>query len=557
MPYVVTQSCCSDASCVIACPVNCIHPAPGEPGFAEAEMLYVDPLSCVDCGACVTACPVDALKPHTKLTEAELPFVELNRLYFAQNPHADRTPLALVPAPRVLPTEGVRVAVVGSGPAGLYAADELLKHPGVTVDVFDRLPTPYGLARAGVAPDHQHTKQVSRLFAAVEGQPGFRYRLNVEVGTDLTHEDLTERYDGVIYAVGASTDKRLGIPGEDLLGSISATDVVGWYNGHPDHQDVSVDLGGDRVVIVGNGNVALDVARVLTADVEALAGTDIADLPLATLRGSRVEEVVVLGRRGPAEAAFTMPELVGLAGLDGIDVVVETQGADLDLSTARGRLLAELANRPRRPGRRRVVLSFCTTPVRILGSGAVNGIQVERTRLEVVEGRTVAIGTGETEILATQMVLRSVGYRGTAIPGLPFDDESGAVPHTAGRVEPGVYVAGWIKRGPSGFIGTNKSCSEETVTSFLDDLAAGVLVRAAGTRREVDDWLDLVAPEQVDLSGWRAIDAAEREHGARSERPRVKILETETMLRIAHDTPEARRRAARAGGLRQRLRLGS
>ncbi len=489
MPYVVTQSCCSDASCVIACPVNCIHPAPGEPGFAEAEMLYVDPRACVDCGACATACPVDALKPHTTLSADELPFIELNRLYYAENPHADRTPLAVVPTPRSLPTEDVRVAVVGSGPAGLYAADELLKHPGVTVDVFDRLPTPYGLARAGVAPDHQHTKQVTRLFAAIEGQPGFRYRLGVEVGAagsaDLTDTELAERYHGVIYAVGASADKPLGIPGEDLLGSLAATEVVGWYNGHPDHQDAPIDLGGERVVVVGNGNVALDVARILTADPDSLAATDIADLPLATLRGSRVREVVVLGRRGPAEAAFTVPELVGLAGLTEVDVVVETGGVPLDTATAKGRLLAEIAARPTSADRRRIVLRFCSAPVRVLGSEAVTGIEVERTALTTVGGRVVATGTGETEVLEAALVLRAVGYRGLPVPGLPFDETTATVPNDRGRVEPGLYVAGWVKRGPTGFIGTNKACSEETVASFLDDLAAGLVPAPDGDRAEM------------------------------------------------------------------------
>lgn len=545
MPYVVTQSCCSDASCVIACPVNCIHPAPGEPGFAEAEMLYVDPQACVDCGACATACPVDALKPHTKLTAEELPFIELNRLYFAEQPHADRAPLALIAEPRRLPTEDVRVAIVGSGPAGLYAADELLKHPGVTVDVFDRLPTPYGLARAGVAPDHQHTKQVSKLFAAIEGQPGFRYRLNVAIGSDLTHEDLTERYHGVVYAVGASRDKALGIPGEDLLGSLAATEVVGWYNGHPDHQDAAVDLGGERVVIVGNGNVALDVARVLTADPDSLAATDIADLPLATLRGSRVEEVVVLGRRGPADAAFTLPELIGLAGLPGIDVLVETGGAELDLTTPKGRLLAEIAARPRRSGRRRIVLRFCATPLRVVGTNAVTGLLVERTRTEVVDGRTVAVGTGETEILDAQMVLRSVGYRGTALPGLPFDDATGTVPNDRGRVEPGVYVAGWIKRGPNGFIGTNKSCSEETVDTFLDDLAAGTLAVSGDTRAEVDAWLDAAVPWSIDLLGWQTLDAEERRRGAEQGRPRAKLLDVAEMMQVAGAARGGRRRGLR------------
>jgi len=542
MPYVVTQSCCSDASCVVACPVNCIHPAPGEPGFAEAEMLYVDPSACVDCGACVTACPVDALKPHTKLTDAELPFIELNRLYFEENPHADRAPVAVIGSPRAAPTDDVRVAVVGSGPAGLYAADELLKHPGVTVDVFDRLPTPYGLARAGVAPDHQHTKQVSKLFAAIEGQPGFRYRLNVEIGTDLSLEDLTERYHGVVYAVGAASDKPLGIPGEDLLGSLAATEVVGWYNGHPDHQDAAVDLGGERVVIVGNGNVALDVARILTADPATLAGTDIADLPLATLRGSRVQEVLVLGRRGPAEAAFTLPELVGLAGLADVDVLVDLRGTELDHTSAKGRLLAELAARPVHGARRRIVLRFATAPVRVLGTEAVSGIELERTRLETVDGRTVAVGTGETEVIEAQLVLRSVGYRGTPVDGLPFDEVAGTVSNVRGRVSTGVYVAGWIKRGPNGFIGTNKSCSEETVASFLDDLARGALGDPGSTRDEVDAWLDETVPWSIGLEGWRALDVEERRRGAAQGRTRAKILDVAEMVRVAGDTPDPRNR---------------
>ncbi|MBO9521280.1 MAG: FAD-dependent oxidoreductase [Nocardioidaceae bacterium] len=523
MPYVVTQSCCSDASCVLACPVNCIHPAPGEPGFAEAEMLYVDPRACVDCGACATACPVDALKPHTTLTEAELPFVELNRLFYAEHPHADRTPLALVPQRRGLVGQDVRVAVVGAGPAGLYAADELLKHPGVTVDVYDRLPTPYGLVRAGVAPDHQHTKQVTQLFAAIEGQPGFRYRLGVEVGRDVTHEELERRYHAVFHTVGAAADRTLDIPGEDLLGSVSATEVVGWYNGHPDHADVPVDLGGERVVVVGNGNVALDVARVLTADPVALAATDLADLPLATLRGSRVREVVVLGRRGPAEAAFTLPELVGLAGLRDVDVVVES-AEPFDLTTPKGRLLAELAVRPRREGVRRIVLRFRTAPARILGADAVTGVEVEHTL------------TGELTTIEASLVIRSIGYRGRPVAGLPFDEVAGVVPHQAGRVRPGVYVAGWVKRGPSGFIGTNKSCAEESVSSFLEDLAAGALVSPAEQPRAI--------PGEIDLDGWRAIDAEERRRGALQGRPRVK-LDVAEQTTIAHAARPRGKRALR------------
>ncbi|MET3963651.1 ferredoxin--NADP+ reductase [Marmoricola sp. OAE513] len=555
MPYVVTQSCCSDASCVVACPVNCIHPAPGEPGFAEAEMLYVDPKACVDCGACTTACPVDALKPHTKLTDAELPFLALNRLYFENQPHADRTPLALVPAVRAVDRD-IRVAVVGAGPAGLYAADELLKHAGVSVDVFDRLPTPYGLARAGVAPDHQHTKQVTKLFAAIEGQPGFRYRLNVEVGPDsaagVTHEWLTQRYDGVIYAVGASRDRSLGIEGEHLLGSVSATDVVGWYNGHPDAQDTPVDLGGDRVVIVGNGNVALDVARILTADPDSLLPTDTAALPLATLRGSKVSEVVVLGRRGPAQAAFTVPELIGLAGLDDVDVIIDNGGEAIVADSAKTALLAELAERAPRPGRRRIVLRFQTAPVRILGQESVSGLEVARTRLTETDGRVHAVATDEVEVIEASMVLRSVGYRGVAVDGLPFDETSGTVPNTNGRVVPGTYVAGWIKRGPSGFIGTNKACSEETVAALLDDAQAGLLGEPLGTRAELEDFF--AGTDVVDLAGWQAIDRHELALGAASGRGRVKLLDVAEMLAVTR--AEVPRRRVGGGG-RQRWPLGS
>jgi len=477
MPYVVTQSCCSDASCVVACPVNCIHPAPGEPGFAEAEMVYVDPRSCVDCGACATACPVGAIKPHTSLAEAELPFIALNESYYGDFPHADRTPLAVVPRQRQRETSGLRVAVVGAGPAGLYTADELLRHPGVTVDVYDRLPTPYGLARSGVAPDHPDTRRVVDLFAAIESQAGFAYQLGVEVGTDVTADELGRHYHAVVHAIGAIGDRSLGIPGEDLPGSLPATTLVQWYNGHPDHRDTLVDLGHERVVVVGNGNVALDVARVLTADPASLAGSDIAPGALATLRGSRVEEVVVLGRRGPTEAAFTMPELIGLAGLRDVDVLV-SGGAAFTGDSPKTALLRELSRRTPRPGRRRIVLRFRTAPVRILGDEQVTGVEVASTD---ERGRPV----GEPETLGAGMVLRAVGHRVLPVSGLPYDDAAGRIPHEGGRVRAGAYVAGWLKRGPSGFIGTNKSCAAETVAALLDDHEAGLLPEPEGSLADV------------------------------------------------------------------------
>jgi ferredoxin--NADP+ reductase len=541
--YVVTQSCCADASCVIACPVNCIHPAPGEPGFATAEMLYVDANSCVGCGACATACPVEAIKPDSTLTPDEQPFLAINAEYYECFPHQPRPPLAIVPQQRRLAHQGsFRVAVIGAGPAGLYTADDLLTHPEISVDVYDRLPTPYGLVRAGVAPDHQHTKAVEKLFRQIEEQPSFRYFLGVDVGRDVSLAELEEHYDAVVYTVGASADRQLGIPGEDLVGSMSATDLVGWYNGHPDKQDLLVDLGTERVVVVGNGNVALDVARILTADPVALEVTDIAALPWAALSRSRVREVVVLGRRGPAEAAFTVPELVGLCGLAEagvIDVVVRAgPGGDLDAvdgDDIRTRLLKDLAARPRTPGRRTVVLRFLTAPVRLLGDDRVTGIEVTGTRLEQgADGRAVAVPTGETEVIETGLVLRAVGYRGLPVTDLPYDEVTGVVPHDRGRVRPGLYVAGWVKRGPTGFIGSNKGCAQETVARILDDLDSG-----ATTGRDADEEAIVAlvsgrSPQVLGLDGWRAIDAEERRRGERRGRPRAKLVEVSEMLRVAH-----------------------
>ncbi|VXB35086.1 FAD-dependent oxidoreductase [Nocardioides sp. AX2bis] len=545
MPYVVTQSCCADASCVVACPVNCLHPAPGEPGFAEAEMLYVDPDSCVDCGACATACPVDAVVPHTALTPDQEPFRQLNADYFAVFPHRDRTPLAVVPRQRRLRASGpFAVAVVGAGPAGLQVADELLRHPEVTVDVLDRLPTPYGLVRSGVAPDHQATKQVERLFAMIEDQPGFGYLLGVEVGRDVRLAELAGAYDAVVYAVGASADRRLDVPGEDLAGSVAATDLVGWYNGHPDRRALAVDLSHERAVVVGNGNVALDVARVLTLDPAVLAGTDVSTEALAVLRTGGVREVVVLGRRGPAQAAFTVPELVGLRGLaeaGRLEVVVDTGGEALG-TTPRERVLAEIAALPRpAAGTPRVVLRFLTRPVEVLGDAAgerVTGLRVERTRLVEVDGRVTAVATGLTEDLATGLVVRSVGYRGHPVTDLPYDDVTGTVPHERGRVRTGVYVAGWVKRGPTGFIGTNKTDAQETVEVLLDDLDVGHRADAVdgpAARARRTDLRRRLRRESgaLDLAAWRRLDAEERRRGEVLGRPRVKVLDPGEAAAIA------------------------
>ncbi|MCF3940546.1 4Fe-4S binding protein [Gordonia tangerina] len=496
MPHVVTQACCGDASCVYACPVNCIHPTPEEPGFGTSEMLYIDPSTCVDCGACVSACPVSAIVPGHRLPDEQARFADINAAHF-DGPAADavrfpvdtaqRLPLAPISKPRQLSVDApLSVGIVGSGPSAMYAADELLRHPQVSVTIYERLDRPFGLARFGVAPDHLATRSVMRLFDDIAREPRCDIRLNVAVGADVTLDALQRRHQAVIWAGGAPTDRRLDIENADAPGVLSATALVGWYNGHPDHADLDVDLSSRRAVVIGNGNVALDVARILTADPASLADTTISRRALAALRHSAIDEVVVLGRRGAAHAAFTLPELVGLVDT-GVNVVIDPadlgSAADLvvDDATTRAKLevLAEVAGRPPGDGPR-IRLAFHRSPsaVRLGPDGHVSGLVTDHTRI----GDSGAVEpTGVSESIDTSLILTSIGYRGVAIAGLPFDDVRGVIPHDAGRVvddgvpRPGMYVTGWIKRGPSGFIGTNKTDSAETVASLLRDHESGKL----------------------------------------------------------------------------------
>jgi len=534
MPYVVTQSCCSDASCVYACPVNCIHPTPDEPDFLTAEMLHIDPAACVDCGACVSACPVDAIVPHAKLTETQQRFLSINADFYKLP--RDRPLLApVVPAPSARQDrDPLRVAVVGSGPAAMYAADELLTQPGVHVNVFDRLPTPHGLVRAGVAPDHQQTKQVTGLFDTIADQDGFEYYLNVEVGKHVTHEDLLAHHHAVVYAVGASSDRRLAIPGEDLAGASSATDFVAWYNGHPDHANDTFDLSQRRAVIIGNGNVALDVARILTADPDYLARTDISGPALQALRASRIEEVVIVGRRGIAQSAFTVPEFAGLLAMPDLDICLDQPNALLDVGgpldhagEQKLRLLGELGTRRSAHGKR-IVLRYLSTPLRITGDDRVTGVDFVRNRLiDGTDGSVRTEPTGESFHLAAGLVLTSIGYRGIALDGLPFDETAGVIPNVDGRVPdaPGAYVTGWIKRGPSGFIGTNKSCAQQTVNALVDDFNAGLLTAPTTNLAALTKLVRSRQPELVDRAGWRAIDELERRRAAGQGRVRDKITD--------------------------------
>jgi ferredoxin/flavodoxin---NADP+ reductase len=437
------------------------------------------------------------------------------------------------------------VAVVGSGPAGFYAADALLKSedPAVEVDVIDRLPTPWGLVRLGVAPDHENIKAVSRAFEKTAAKPGFRFFGNVEVGSTVEHADLLQLYDAVVYTVGAQTDRRLGIPGEDLPGSWAATEFVAWYNGHPDFQHLEFDLSHERVVVIGNGNVAIDCARMLALTPEELETTDTTQEAIEAINGAGVREILMVGRRGPVQAAFTPPELKELGELAGAEPVVDPRELELDpaslrdLEADRDRarrnydLLQEYAARAPEGKPRRIVLRFLASPLAILGEDEVEGVEIVRNELVEEDGRIVARPTGEREVVPAGLVLRSVGYKGVPLPGVPFDERSGTIPNDRGRVEGAerTYAAGWIKRGPSGVIGTNKKDATETVDVLLEDARAGRLVRPP-SGATLESLLDERDASYVEYEGWQLIDAVERRAGEPLGRPRVKLHNWEKLL---------------------------
>jgi ferredoxin--NADP+ reductase len=445
----------------------------------------------------------------------------------------------------------LKVAVVGSGPAGFYAAGHLLAaDPAAEVDLFERLPTPWGLVRLGVAPDHPNIKAVSRVFEKIAARPGFRFLGNVEVGRDVTHEELARLYDAVVYAFGAQTDRRMGIPGEDLPGSWPATAFVAWYNGHPDFQELEFDLSGERAVVVGNGNVAVDVARMLALTAEEIRPTDTTDTAIDAILASGIREILVLGRRGPVQAAFTNPELVELTELAGADLVVEPGDLVLDAASEAAldgdamaqrnlAVLREVAAVPGSGKERSLHLRFLTSPTAILGDGKVEAVEVVRNRLEADEdGRVRAVPTEERETIPCGIVLRSVGYLGVGIPGVPFDERRGVIPNDGGRALdaagaplPGVYCAGWIKRGPSGVIGTNKKDATETAELLLADAVAGAL--SHDDERDVVDLLAERGVRVVDHEGWKAIDAAECARGQAEGRPRVKLCSWDELLETA------------------------
>jgi len=449
-----------------------------------------------------------------------------------------------------------RVAIVGAGPAGAFAAASLRRAAGaVEIDFFERLPTPWGLLRGGVAPDHQEIKRLEDTFHRQTLARGVRFLGHVDVGVDLSHAELMRHYTAVVYATGAQTDKSLGIPGEELPGSWAATEFVAWYNGHPDYRDLEFDLSGQRAVVIGNGNVAADVTRILTLPIAELERTDVADHALETLRESKIKEVVVLGRRGPAQAAFTSAELRDLGRLDGVDVVVGRDEVELDAIsrawleaegtfTARKNvaLLREFADRePSAEARQRITLRFLRSPVAIQGTDCVEAIEIRRNQIERDDEATLRARPADepAETIACSLILRSVGYRAVPLPDVPFDERHFVLPNEAGRVlgpdgtaVPGVYAVGWIKRGPTGILGTNKRDAEETVAALVEDLRGGALPEPEQPGREaIDALLAERQPDHVTVEGWRAIDAHERTQA--EDRPRVKLTTRDELLERA------------------------
>jgi ferredoxin--NADP+ reductase len=435
-------------------------------------------------------------------------------------------------------------AVIGAGPAGFYASEQLLK-AGFAVDLYDVLPTPFGLVRAGVAPDHPKIKNVIKKYEQTAQHPDFRFFGGVDVGGDISREDLLERYHAIVYAFGAASDNRLGIPGEDRPGSHAATEFVAWYNGHPDFADREFDLSATRAVVIGNGNVAIDVARMLVLDPDELAVTDTADHALESLARSQIHEVILLGRRGPAQAAFTTPELRELGELMRADVFVNPDELELDEPSEAAladkptvrrnvEVLRDYAGRDPRGHQHRLELRFLTSPVEIVGEGEdgpVTGIRVVRNRLD---SNQRAVATDEEETIACGLVLRSIGYRGEPLPGVPFDEKRGVIVNDGGRVTggaPGEYAVGWIKRGPSGIIGTNKKDAHETTGKIVEDLEAGRLNEP--TEKPDEQWLRDRVPGLVTWAGWQAIDEHEVGLGEPHGRPRVKLVKVDEMVDVA------------------------
>ena len=450
----------------------------------------------------------------------------------------------------------LRVAIIGSGPSGFYAAEHLQKQANLTteIDMFDRLPTPYGLVRGGVAPDHQKIKSVTKVYDRIAQKPGFRFYGNVEYGTDLTMRDLQEHYHAVIFAVGAQTDRQLGIPGEDLSGSHAATEFVAWYNAHPDYRNFEFNLNAESVAVIGLGNVAMDVVRILARTKQELHETDIADYALEELSQNQVKRIYVLGRRGPAQSAFTNPEIKELGEMLDAEVIVSPDEVALDehsrayidsgqdrTATRNVEILTEYSKQVPQGKKCQIIMRFLVSPVEIIGTDSVEAIKIVKNELyETENGSLRPRATDQYETLPVQLVFRSVGYRGVPLPDVPFYDRWGTIPNDKGRVltahDSGVsvtgnYVVGWIKRGPSGIIGTNKPDSVETATMLLEDVQTGKLFTPSQPARSaLEQRLHERNVQYVTYEDWLILDKLEQERGAAVNRPRVKFSRVPAML---------------------------
>lgn len=463
------------------------------------------------------------------------------------------------------PENPLRIAIIGSGPSGFYAADYLLNQTPYTVevDMFDRLPTPFGLVRGGVAPDHQKIKSVTKVYDKIAGHKGFKFYGNVTFGADLTLEDIECHYHAVVFAVGAQTDKNLGIAGEHLAGSHAATEFVGWYNGHPDYTGFQFDLTQETAIVVGVGNVAMDVARILARNEHELGQTDIADYALEALKNSNVKTIYILGRRGPAQAAFTPPEIKELGEIEGADLIIDPAEMELDEHSrawlespdADPQAVKNVATMRQYAGRtpegkpRKLIMRFAVSPVELIGTERVEAVKiVKNTLVKRDDGSIAAKATDESEIIPAGLVFRSVGYRGVALPGVPFHEKWGVIPNVEGRVQdderivPGMYCVGWIKRGPSGIIGTNKPDSIETAKHIIEDYeTANLMMPAAPAREAVEALLKSRGTMYTDYQDWQALDEIERTRGAALNRPRVKFTAVQEMLEALKAYREAQR----------------
>lgn len=452
----------------------------------------------------------------------------------------------------------LRVAVIGSGPSGFYAVDFYFKQTDlvVYVDMFDRLPTPYGLVRGGVAPDHAKIKTVTKQYDKIAANPRFRFFGNVELGKSIHHADLVAHYHQIVYATGAQTDRMMGVPGEALEGSHAATEFVGWYNAHPDYRDLQFDLSQERAVVIGNGNVAMDVARILASSYEELVKTDIADYALEALKASSIREIYVVGRRGPLQAAFTNPEIKELGELQEADIIVPPSEAQLDplsqtaLETAdksarvNVEVLQKYAQQTPSGKKKQLIFRFLASPTELIGTDHVEAVKLVKNILTQSDDGSLRPKAGtQTETLPCGLVFRSIGYKGVALPDVPFDAKNGVIPNQKGRVVDsqqcvidGEYVVGWIKRGPSGIIGTNRPDSVESVESALEDVRAGKTLSPASVELEaIPALLQARGVDYTSYADWQTLDQAEQDRGAAQGRPRVKFSRIDDMLNVINE----------------------